>query len=278
MTLTVFMIFASGCTQQVPVPVPAQPGETDDPAFVTGISPVPGAAHTTGKMVTATATKLDPAKIVITYNGGRDADQLMELETTVTDSNGTTRTQSMGSRLGTTPAQSGGTDTFYGPYTGKAHVLTIGYFSDGTHQDILDTWIWCESSGKPFSGVKSFISGSFHNSYLSFLHIPDTCSFHDPVIVFGSSPVRQFLSLDRGLYGNPSLLFGCFRIIILPSTGNNCPGHRCFNSVSNAGSDSPDRHLPGTLWMPVPGWSGCEMGRGGIFPVQWTPLRNYLRQ
>lgn len=143
MTFIMLMIFASGCTQPVPasVPVPVQPEETGDLAIVTSISPVPGETRNTGKMVAATATKPDSTKIIITYTGGRDADRLMELETTITDSKGTTRTQSMGSRLGTTPVQSGGTDTFYGPYTEKAHLITIGYFSDGTHQDILDTWI-----------------------------------------------------------------------------------------------------------------------------------------
>jgi hypothetical protein len=47
----------------------------------------------------------------------------------------------MNSRLDTTPVQRGGTDIFLGPYTEKVHVLITGYFTNGSHQDILDAWI-----------------------------------------------------------------------------------------------------------------------------------------
>lgn len=87
------------------------------------------------------STESRGTKILITYIGGPDADPLMELDTTVIDSKGKAKTQSMGSRLSTTPQQRGGTDIFQGPYTEKVHVLIIGHFANVTHQDVLDTWI-----------------------------------------------------------------------------------------------------------------------------------------
>jgi hypothetical protein len=71
--------------------------------------------------------------------GGPGTDTLVELEVTVTDSNGKSMTRSLGSRLGTTPVQVNGSATFTGSYSGKAHVVATGYFSDGTHKVMLDT-------------------------------------------------------------------------------------------------------------------------------------------
>lgn len=138
-TFVFLFLIAAGCTQPSAAPAPVLTVPDTIPIAVTLPQPTTDIAKS--KMVTAVARKTDPTRIVITYNGGRDADLLMELETTVIDSKGSTRTQSMGSRLGTTPAQSGGSDTFYGPFTEKTHVISIGYFSDGTHQDLLDTWV-----------------------------------------------------------------------------------------------------------------------------------------
>jgi hypothetical protein len=72
---------------------------------------------------------------------GPDADQIIELETTVINSKGSVKTQFMDSRLDTTPVQGGGTAIFQRPYTETARVLIIGPFPDGTHQDILVIWI-----------------------------------------------------------------------------------------------------------------------------------------
>ena len=138
-TLLFLFLIAAGCTHQPASPNPVL-GVTDTLSVTTTMEqPTPEIMK--GKQVTAVVRKPDPTRIIITYAGGRDADLLMELETTVIDNKGTTRTQSMGSRLGTTPAQSGGSDIFYGPFTEKTHIISTGYFSDGTHQDILDTWV-----------------------------------------------------------------------------------------------------------------------------------------
>jgi hypothetical protein len=138
-TIIFLFLIAAGCTQPSDVPAPVLTVPNTTPVAATLSQPTTDI--TKNKMVTAVAHKPDPTRIIITYAGGRDADLLMELETTVIDDRGTTRTQSMGSRLGTTPAQSGGSDIFYGPFTEKTHVISIGYFSDGTHQDILDIWV-----------------------------------------------------------------------------------------------------------------------------------------
>lgn len=120
-------------------PAPVTPPEPATP--VPEPVPVTPAPQEPRKDVSATVEKPDLSTIIITYRGGRDSDQLMELETIVTDDHGTVRVQGMGSRLGTTPAQNGGSVTFYGPFTQKTHVVATGHFADGSHQDVLDTWI-----------------------------------------------------------------------------------------------------------------------------------------
>ncbi|HSA37281.1 MAG TPA: hypothetical protein P5013_00120 [Methanoregula sp.] len=126
----ILSLLSAGCTQQS-----AQQAETVLPVELTKSNPVPD------KPIAATVQRVDSTKILITYHGVPDADQLIELETTVISSKGSVNIQSLGSRLYTTPVQKGGTDIFQGPYTDKVHVLTIGYFTNGTHLDVLDTWI-----------------------------------------------------------------------------------------------------------------------------------------
>jgi len=88
-----------------------------------------------------TAQRFQSTKILITYDGGPDADQLIELQTTVITKIGSVNIQSMGSRIDTTPVQIGGTDIFQGPYTDRVHVITTAYYVNGTHEDVLDAWI-----------------------------------------------------------------------------------------------------------------------------------------
>jgi hypothetical protein len=128
--ILIFILLTAGCTRPA-----AQPAATIVP--VEAITRIP--VH--DKPVAAAVQRIESTKILVTYTGGPDADQLIELESTVINSKGSVKTQSMGSRLDTTPVQRGGTEIFQGPYTEKVHVLIIGYFANGTHQDILDTWI-----------------------------------------------------------------------------------------------------------------------------------------
>lgn len=92
------------------------------------------AQNTTG----VTVTKPDDSHISIAFVGAPGMDNVLELEITITDSQGKSRTQSIGSRLATTPVQIHATQTFTGSYAGKNHVFITGYFSDGSHRAIVD--------------------------------------------------------------------------------------------------------------------------------------------
>lgn len=128
--ILIVLFLIAGCVQPA-----AQPVVPLAPAAVSISIPV----H--DKPISATAERIDSKTILITYEGGPDADQLIELETTVINSKGSVTIQSMGSRLDTTPVQRQGTDIIHGPFSEKVHVLINGYFFNGTHQDVLDTWI-----------------------------------------------------------------------------------------------------------------------------------------
>jgi len=128
--ILVFFLLSAGCTQPA-----AQPVVTIQP------SEVPLGTLVYDNPISAKAERIDSTTILITYEGGPDADQLIELETTVINSKGSAKIQSMGSRLDTTPVQRGGTDSIHGPFSEKVHVKITGYFFNGTHQEVLDTWI-----------------------------------------------------------------------------------------------------------------------------------------
>ena len=93
------------------------------------------------QFVEVTATQPDSGHIVVTYQGGPNLERIIELETTVTDSNGKSQTQSAGSRIATTPVTIKGTRSFIGNFGGKDHVMVEAYMSDGSRMDILDTTI-----------------------------------------------------------------------------------------------------------------------------------------
>ena len=128
--LLIFLIFAAGCIQ------PAAP-----PVVTILPTDFPPGTLVDDKSLSVRAERIDSTKILITYEGGRDADQLIELETVVINSRGSATIQSMGSRLDTTPVQRGGSDIIHGPFSENVHVTITGYFFNGTHQNILDTWI-----------------------------------------------------------------------------------------------------------------------------------------
>ena len=85
-----------------------------------------------------TVTKPDTSHITIAFTGAPGMDNLLELEITVTDSNGKPYTVSKGSRLATTPIQIHATQTFTGSFAGKNHVFITGYFGNGSHQVVYD--------------------------------------------------------------------------------------------------------------------------------------------
>jgi hypothetical protein len=93
------------------------------------------------KFMEVTASQPDASHIIITYQGGPDMENILELETVVTSSHGISKTQSAGSRLATTPITIRGTNTIEGEFEGQDHVVVTGYFSDGSRRVLLDTTI-----------------------------------------------------------------------------------------------------------------------------------------
>jgi uncharacterized secreted protein with C-terminal beta-propeller domain len=125
--VTSLILLSCGCTQQ-PAGSPATPA---------AVTPVTSAA---GNPVVR-VTQPDASHIVITYPGSPQTDKLVELEISVTDSSGRVKTESMGSRLATTPVRYGGTHTITGSFEGEDRVFITGYFSDGSQKPIIDTTI-----------------------------------------------------------------------------------------------------------------------------------------
>jgi hypothetical protein len=107
------MVLACGCTQQQSSPAQA-------------------------KAAGVTVTRPDDSHISVAFVGAPGMDNLLELEMTVTDSNGKSVTMSKGSRLATTPIQIHATQTFTGSFSGKNHVFITGYFGNGTHSVVVD--------------------------------------------------------------------------------------------------------------------------------------------
>jgi archaeal type IV pilus assembly protein PilA len=93
------------------------------------------------KVVAATVQQNNANTILVTYQGGQDAGQLVGMTVTVTDSNGQVQTKSLGSATGTIPLGVGDKVSFDGAFTGKDHAVATGHFTDGSEQVILDTFI-----------------------------------------------------------------------------------------------------------------------------------------
>lgn len=135
------LLLAAGCTSYSELaPATPSPGAAGSAPTETAVTTVPSGASGQ-KDVAVTAEKIDDSTIVITYTGGADAGRLMEIRTTITDDRGSVSTQTLGSRLETTPVQRGGTSTFHGPFKSPTHVITVGTFADGSFQGMFDGWI-----------------------------------------------------------------------------------------------------------------------------------------
>lgn len=88
-----------------------------------------------------TVMQPDSTQIIIIYHGGPGMENLTELSSTVTDSQGKGITKESGSRRATTQVQIPSTIKFAGSFEGNDHVVVTGYFSDGKTQVLLDTTI-----------------------------------------------------------------------------------------------------------------------------------------
>ena len=118
-------IFA-GCTQ----PAPSSPGSSSPPLQI---------FPTATPSPEVTATKTDSSHIVVTFAGGADNGQILELDATVTDSQGASTNQHIGNKLATTPIGAGDSITFTGSYGGNAHIVVTAWFTDGSTKQMLDT-------------------------------------------------------------------------------------------------------------------------------------------
>jgi hypothetical protein len=141
LAIPVLLLLTAGCTSYSELasatPSHGAAGSTPTVTATPSLS-----AGTSGlKDVAVTAEKTDDSTIVITYTGGADAGRLLELQTTIVDDRGSVSTQTLGSRLETTPVQRGGTSTFHGSFKSPTHVITVGFFADGSFQGMYDGWI-----------------------------------------------------------------------------------------------------------------------------------------
>jgi hypothetical protein len=91
------------------------------------------------KVVAVTAQQTDATHIVVTYQGGQDADKVSMVIVRVTDSDGRYQTKSMGDPGIKSPVP-GDTLTFVGT-PGKDHVVAAAVFTDASSQAILDTYV-----------------------------------------------------------------------------------------------------------------------------------------
>lgn len=124
------LLIIAGCTG-MPSSIPAS----------TVATPVPVVVTTAEKIPPVSVERVGSEKLIIHFQGGEGLDNLMEIEITVTDSRGISKTQSLGTRQATTPVQRYATSTFVGSFTGTTHVIAAGYSPNGSLTTLLDTWI-----------------------------------------------------------------------------------------------------------------------------------------
>jgi len=130
LALLAVLLIAAGCT-----------GLPSTPPVPTVTTAVPVPVTTAEIIPPVTVERAGSDKLIVHFQGGEGLDNLMEIEITVTDSRGTSKTQSLGTRQATTPVQRFATSTFTGSFTGNAHVLAIGYSPGGSPVTLLDTTI-----------------------------------------------------------------------------------------------------------------------------------------
>jgi hypothetical protein len=130
LAVTAVMLIIAGCTG-VPSSPPVSAVPTTTPLPVTTAEKVPP----------ITVERVGSEKLIVHFQGGEGLDNLMEIEITVTDSRGTSKTQSLGTRQATTPVQRYATSTFVGSFAGRTRVLAVGYSPGGSLTTLLDTAI-----------------------------------------------------------------------------------------------------------------------------------------
>ena len=129
-TMLAVLLLTAGCSVQ-PSAMPAQTPPSGTPLPVT----------TAEKPAPVTVERVGNTKLIVHFEGGQEFENLMEIEITVTDSRGTSKTQSLGTRQATTPVQRYATSTFVGSFTDNTHVFAVGYYPNGSMKTLLDAGI-----------------------------------------------------------------------------------------------------------------------------------------
>jgi flagellin-like protein len=94
------------------------------------------------KVVAATAQKPDAQHIVVTYQGGQDANTLKSIQWTLSPTTGTSSTLAMSNMATSSTLVVGTSHTFSNAgFSTKTHVVATAKFSDGSQQVILDNTI-----------------------------------------------------------------------------------------------------------------------------------------
>jgi hypothetical protein len=127
-TLLLGTTLIAGCT----VPMPAQSPATPPIQIFPTPTPSPTPAY-------ASVAKPDTSHVIITFDGGPDRARIIELDATVTDSQGRSQTQHIGDKLATSPVGAGSAIRFTGLYSGKTHVFVTAWYADGSTRSVLET-------------------------------------------------------------------------------------------------------------------------------------------
>jgi archaeal type IV pilus assembly protein PilA len=93
------------------------------------------------RVITVTAEQRDANTIVVTYHGGKGADMLVGLTVQVNSAHDIPQETTLGSKTGTIPLGAGENVSFNGTFFGRDYVQAIGWFSDGSEQVVLDTYV-----------------------------------------------------------------------------------------------------------------------------------------
>lgn len=127
-TLLLAMSVIAGCSQ--PVAPPAIPTAPPIQIFPTATpQPTPSVVD---------VVKTDASHVLVTFNGGPDRANIIELDATVTDSRGESQTQHIGDRLATSPVGAGGTIKFNGNFSGNVHITIAAWYANGSSKQLMD--------------------------------------------------------------------------------------------------------------------------------------------
>jgi hypothetical protein len=122
-----------------PVPAATVPAATVPAAAEGTAAPKDAGPSPRSFMISATAEQRDPTHITVTFQGGRDAQELTSLAIEVSDDNGTGQTFTLTRPSPGLPVPTGGYHTFTGTFSGRNRVTATATFLDGSASVVLDT-------------------------------------------------------------------------------------------------------------------------------------------